>query len=218
MMKRLTIAFLLVCVLSTQAAQAQVKFGLKGGVELLDMKFKEDVFNASNRLGWFAGPILYVGLPLPGLGFDISALYNQRETEIDLFTSTEVGSATSRQTDRLKTHLMAVPLNLRYSLPLGSSFDVFVYAGPQMAFNVGKQEQDLDGRGDESELVWRVKESSFSVNGGIGLTLGPVQITANYNVALGRTGDVTFKQAMQAAEDGINGKYNSWQIGAAYFF
>ena len=217
-MKRIAVIIAFACMLGVQATEAQVKFGLKGGVELLDMKFKEDVFNASNRLGWFAGPTLYVGLPLPGLGFDISALYNQRETEIDLFTSTEVGSATSRQTDRLKTHRMAVPLNLRYSLPLGSSFDVFMYAGPQMAFNVGKQEQSLDGRGDESELVWRVKESSFSVNGGIGLTLGPVQITANYNVALGRTGDVTFKQAMQAAEDGINGKYNSWQIGAAYFF
>lgn len=198
--------------LGVQATEAQVKFGLKGGVELLDMKFKEDVFNASNRLGWFAGPTLYVGLPLPGLGFDISALYNQRETKIDLFVDP------GQQAQKLKTHLMAVPLNLRYTIALGSSADVFVYAGPQMAFNVGKQEQDLDGRGDESELVWRVKESSFSVNGGIGLTLGPVQITANYNVALGRTGDVTFKQAMQAAEDGINGKYNSWQIGAAYFF
>ena len=211
-MKRIAVIIVFACMLGVQATKAQVKFGLKGGVELLDMKFKEDVFNASNRLGWFAGPTLYVGLPLPGLGFDISALYNQRETKIDLFVDP------GQQVQKLKTHLMAVPLNLRYTIALGSSADVFVYAGPQMAFNVGKQEQDLDGRGDESELVWRVKESSFSVNGGIGLTLGPVQITANYNVALGRTGDVTFKQAMQAAEDGINGKYNSWQIGAAYFF
>lgn len=211
-MKRIAVIIAFACMLGVQATEAQVKFGLKGGVELLDMKFKEDVFNASNRLGWFAGPTLYVGLPLPGLGFDISALYNQRETKIDLFVDP------GQQAQKLKTHLMAVPLNLRYTIALGSSADVFVYAGPQMAFNVGKQEQDLDGRGDESELVWRVKESSFSVNGGIGLTLGPVQITANYNVALGRTGDVTFKQAMQAAEDGINGKYNSWQIGAAYFF
>ena len=211
-MKRIAVIIAFACMLGVQATKAQVKFGLKGGVELLDMKFKEDVFNASNRLGWFAGPTLYVGLPLPGLGFDISALYNQRETKIDLFVDP------GQQAQKLKTHLMAVPLNLRYTIALGSSADVFVYAGPQMAFNVGKQEQDLDGRGDESELVWRVKESSFSVNGGIGLTLGPVQITANYNVALGRTGDVTFKQAMQAAEDGINGKYNSWQIGAAYFF
>ena len=211
-MKRIAVIIVFACMLGVQATKAQVKFGLKGGVELLDMKFKEDVFNASNRLGWFAGPTLYVGLPLPGLGFDISALYNQRETKIDLFVDP------GQQAQKLKTHLMAVPLNLRYTIALGSSADVFVYAGPQMAFNVGKQEQDLDGRGDESELVWRVKESSFSVNGGIGLTLGPVQITANYNVALGRTGDVTFKQAMQAAEDGINGKYNSWQIGAAYFF
>lgn len=211
-MKRIAVIIALACMFGVQATKAQVKFGLKGGIELLDMKFKEDVFNASNRLGWFAGPTLYVGLPLPGLGFDISALYNQRETKIDLFVDP------GQQAKKLKTHLMAVPLNLRYTITLGGSADVFVYAGPQMAFNVGKQEQALDGRGDESELVWRVKESSFSVNGGVGLTLGPVQITANYNVALGRTGDVTFKQAMQAAEDGINGKYNSWQIGVAYFF
>ena len=67
-------------------------------------------------------------------------------------------------------------------------------------------------------MAWRVKNSNFSVNGGVGFTVGPIQLTANYNVALGRTGDVTQGDAVDAAKNGLHGKYNSWQIGATWYF
>ena len=206
-----TLAIVVVALMSTVAVQAQVKFGVKGGMELLEMKFKDDVFNADNRSGWFIGPTLKIGLPLPGLAVDVSALYNQRESKIDLYESAD------RQVKTLKTKQIAVPLNLRYGLSLGSAADVFVYAGPQVAFRVG-DESELISQSGENDLQWRVKNSNFSVNGGLGCTLGPIQIAANYNVAVGRTGDVTLGDAVDAAKSGLHGKYNSWQISATWYF
>ena len=79
--------FLVLVVLSltmTMAAQAQgIKFGVKGGLDVQDMKFNENVFNTENKLGWFIGPTLQVSLPVGGLGVDIAGLYDQKTTEIN---------------------------------------------------------------------------------------------------------------------------------------
>ena len=54
-------------------AKAQVKFGVKGGVNVTSMSFNNSVFDASNRTGFFIGPTVKIQLPLVGLGIDASA-------------------------------------------------------------------------------------------------------------------------------------------------
>ena len=70
-------------------ADAQVKFGLKAGINATDMKFNTSVFKADNRIGFFAGPTVKFTLPIVGLNVDASALYDQREakTEDEKLTS-----------------------------------------------------------------------------------------------------------------------------------
>jgi hypothetical protein len=71
----------------TLSAHAQqVKFGLKGGFDLTELKLKNagEIFKADNNVGWFVGPTMKLSLP-GGLGFDLSALYNQRETDLGIF-------------------------------------------------------------------------------------------------------------------------------------
>ena len=78
--------FSLVVLLSamTMAMQAQnVKFGVKGGLDIQDMKFDETVFDTENKMGWFVGPTLQVSLPIGGLGVDIAGLYDQKETKVN---------------------------------------------------------------------------------------------------------------------------------------
>ena len=44
-------------------------------------------------------------------------------------------------------------------------------------------------------------------------------ITRNYNIALGKTGEVDIKEGADAAWKTITGaKANAWQVSAAYFF
>ena len=211
MMKKILISFCLVLIALT--ANAQVRFGVKGGMDLAKLSFKNDVFNSDNRMGWYVGPTLNISIPLPGMSIDLAALYNQREAKIDLYFANE--PAGSRQANTLKTKQIIVPVALRYTIGLGTNFSLFGFAGPQLGFAIGDKEQNLS---DDSEAMWRLKNSTFSVNVGAGVALGHLQLSANYNVGVSMTGEVTWKTATQAVADGWNGNYNSWQISAAYYF
>ena len=67
---------------ATSSAQAQVKFGLKGGLNVTNMSLNSEVFDADNQTGFFIGPTVKFTLPIVGLGIDASALYDQRDAKI----------------------------------------------------------------------------------------------------------------------------------------
>lgn len=51
-MRKIIAILLFVLSLSTSAS-AQVKFGLKGGLDVINMSLSNEVFDASNRAGYF---------------------------------------------------------------------------------------------------------------------------------------------------------------------
>ena len=59
---------------SANSAEAQVKFGIKGGLNVTSMSLDSKVLDAENRAGFFIGPTLKFTLPVVGLGIDASAL------------------------------------------------------------------------------------------------------------------------------------------------
>jgi opacity protein-like surface antigen len=202
MKKLITAAMLLMAMAWTTAAQAQVQFGLKGGLNVTNMSLSKDVVESSNQCGFFIGPTLKFTLPIIGLGVDASALYDQRSAKIS-----ESGTNTGDQT--IKQEQIAIPINLRYGVGLGSMASIYFFAGPQFGFNVGDKEKKLDFG------EWQLKSSNFSVNVGAGVMLVKhLQLSANYNIACGKTGDVTVGSTVKAA----TGKANAWQIAAAYYF
>ena len=217
-MKNFRYFLVAIAAMTAFSAHAQkLKFGLKGGLDLTELKLKNagEMFKAENKAGWFAGPTLKLSLA-GGLGFDLSALYNQRETDLGIFYVPN-NSSDVRPLDKLKTKQVIVPLNVRYTIGLSDMFSIFGYAGPQVAFRLGDGVQKLADLRDEV-AEWRLKDSNFSVNVGAGITIEHFQLSANYNVGVGKTGDVTWRDATQAASEGFKGNYNSWQISLAYFF
>ena len=188
-------------------ANAQVKFGVRGGANLVNMKLSGNVVNnlqKDNRAGFYIGPTVKFTVPIVGLSVDASALYDQRSTEVT--NEGETQSIISRQ--------LAIPVNVRYGWGLGSVADIFLFAGPQIAFNFSKDK--YFGATD-----WKWKESNFSVNVGLGCTiLSHVELKANYNIACGKTGEATlWKDAVTKTAIGtVKSKTNSWQLGMAYYF
>lgn len=205
-MKRIYTLLLLAAAMAfTMPASAQVKFGLKGGLNVTSMSFSSDVLDASNRAGFFIGPTIKLTVPVVGLSFDASALYDQREAKVKV-DDTTVGNS-------LKTKSINIPINVRYGWGLGSMANVFVFAGPQFGFNVGDKDQKIT-----EGTTWQLKSSNFSVNVGAGVTvLSHLQLTANYNIACGKTGDVTVGGVVSDVTSS-KGNANSWQIGLAYYF
>lgn len=194
---------MIVTMTAANNASAQIKFGLKGGVNVTDMSLNSSVLDASNRTGFFVGPTIKVQLPLVGLGIDASALYDQREAKI------KVGNTTTKET--LRSQAINVPINLRYGWGLSSMANIFLFAGPQFGFNVGDKDQKIN---DKS--TWSVKNSNFSLNFGAGVTLlSHLQLTANYNVVCGKTSDASIEQLTNKE---VRSRANAWQIALAYYF
>ncbi len=196
-------------------SKAQVSFGVKAGLNLTNMSVDngrlEDLFK--NKAGFFAGLTVRVSLPVPGLAIDGSALYDQREGDIEVNTD----FSNNKSTEKLKSQSIQVPINLRYEIGLGESANVFIFAGPQVGFNIGDKTKDLWN--DIGE--WRLKSSNFSANVGLGFTImSHLQVSANYNIALGKTGEVDFNSAADTTWKTAIGetKASSWQIALAYYF
>ena len=196
---------------ATSSAQAQVKFGLKGGLNVTNMSLNSEVFDADNQTGFFIGPTVKFTLPIVGLGIDASALYDQRDAKITKDDDASVES-------KIKNQSINIPINLRYGVGLGSTASVYLFAGPQFGFNVGDKNQSLF----DDAAQWRLKSSTLSVNVGLGaMLLSHLQISANYNIACGKTGETTVSSALgELAQSAAKkrGRANAWQIGLAYYF
>lgn len=195
-MKKIFVIIAVVCMAFAMPSQAQVKFGLKGGLNLTAIS-TDGSSNFSNKAGFFVGPTVKFTLPVVGLSVDGSALYDQR-------------NAKAKHTDQtLKIQSIQIPINVRYGVGLSSIVNVFAFAGPQFGFNIGDKTKLLDEMG-----TWKLKSSNISGNVGIGATVfSKLQITANYNFQLSKTSEV---ELQNGETDKLN--FNSWQLGLGYFF
>ena len=75
----------------------------------------------------------------------------------------------------------------------------------------------------EYKSEWTMNNSNLSANVGIGATiLGHLQAKINYNIALGKTGEVKqsgiINGVASGVKDAVNGKANAWQLSVAYLF
>lgn len=208
MKKILTLALLAVGLLVAAPADAQVKFGVKGGLNVTDMHLSSEVFDKSNQAGWYIGPTVKVSLPVTGLGVDIAALYDYRSAKV---------TDPSNEDIKIKQQSINVPVNLRYGIGLGSLASIIFHAGPQIGFNVGDKNFKWT---DTSNYA--LKKSNFSVNVGLGVSVAKhFEITGNYNIACGKTADATvLKTAQDVAGTAVKSKSrnSSWQVGLAYYF
>ena len=198
--------FTLVVLLATiTVAQAQVKFGVKGGLNLTNMKLSKDVVDKSNQAGFFFGPTVKFSIPVVGLGLDAAALYDQRSAKLD-------GESVKQQS-------IQIPINLRYGVGLGSLASINFFAGPQFGFNVGDKTFESLNNVKQTATNWTLKSSNLSANVGLGLMLlGHLQVSANYNFALGKTGEYEYIQSASSMMYKGDTKMNAWQIGLTYFF
>ena len=197
MKKVLTLIVMAVAI--AMPSKAQVSFGVKGGLNFTNMSFDKGSVDdfLKNKTGFFVGPTVKFQLPVVGLGIDGAVLYDQREGDIEV--TIPGGSAT----EKLKSQSIQVPINLRYEIGLGETANVFIFAGPQVGFNIGDKTSELWN--DMAE--WRLKTSNFSANVGVGFTImSHLQVSANYNIALGKTGEVTPSDATSAVWDTVKGE------------
>ncbi len=219
MRKIISMCALAVALLVAAPAQAQVKFGVKAGLNLSKVKVSTsgaiigDNLKNDNRAGYFIGPMLDVKVPLIGLGVDGALMYNQRNGKVG---AAYAGVETSED---LTQHSIAIPVNVKKSWGLGGLASMFVAVGPQFDFTIGgKKWKDMEAFGKEvAEDGVKWKGSNVSLNLGAGvLLLSHLQAGIGYNISLGKTAEVDSKY--DAVKKAVTSKTNSWQFHVAYLF
>mgnify|MGYP000657634182 CR=1 FL=1 len=201
MKKIISVLMVAVCLMMAAPAQAQLHFGVKGGLNISKLSFSKDAFKGDNKTGFFVGPMAEFTLPIIGIGADVAALYSQ----------TDLG-ADGEKTMKLKT--FAVPVNLKWSFGLGSMLGAYIAAGPQFGFNIGNKKGFMN---------YDLKKNNTSFNVGAGVKLiRHLQLGVNYNFALGHT--ATLYADPNIILDGkpltqdVKIKNNTWQVSLAYLF
>ena len=113
-----------------QSAQAQLSWGVKGGLNLQKADFDDAMSNlkTDNFTGFFIGPMAEFTIPIVGLGVDGALLYSQ----------TGMSFKEDGKDETLKSHSIEIPINLKYSIGLGKLASVYAAAGPQFAFALHK--------------------------------------------------------------------------------
>ncbi len=192
------VGFLMVALLALMAlpAKAQLKFGIKGGVNISSVHFNSDVLKADNVTGFQVGPMIETTLPLVGVGIDAAVLYSQKGMETDEMS----GIKTSMKTDYID-----IPVNLKwkFGLPIVKAY---LAAGPYNGFRVGG-DKIWDVLGDQIEA----KSFSAGLNFGAGVELiSHLQVGINYG--LGLTDNYSAKKI------DLEGKNRGWSITAAILF
>ena len=198
MKKIFTTIVLMAAMLVAIPAKAGINFGIKGGYNITNFSFSEDVIAKDNQQGFFIGPSLKIGIPVLPIGFEIAALYDQRDAKLE--------------GEKISQKSINIPINVRYELGLGDMAGIYVAAGPQFGFNIGDKKFSFSNAND-----YEMKDSNLSLNLGAGIRLvSHLEIGFNYNIALGKTGE--FNEVDGAKNFVGNGKANSGQISAAYYF
>ena len=149
-----------ICIAMAMPAQAQIHFGVKGGLNLSKASFSNvsENFKKDNFTGFFIGPMAEFNIPIVGLGVDASLLFAQR------------GIKVSEGND---------DITVKYTIGLGSLAGIYLAAGPDFYFDFEKK----------SGIDKKKAEVGINVGAGLKL-LNHLQVGANYNIPLGNTADI----------------------------
>ena len=196
------LAVVTACVAIAIPASAQFAFGVRGGLNVNDMKFStETVTKKDNHAGWNLGVTAEFTIPLIGVGVDASVLYANRKMDKSIAEE--------------NLSYIDVPINLKWKINIPVVAKIvkpYIATGPSFAFLANK-----------SAIVdaWEHQSVDVDWNVGVGVELfSHLQVGASYGWGLTNT----FKSVEKYTGTNYGstlvdiGKSNCWTITAAYLF
>ncbi|MDR0349493.1 MAG: PorT family protein [Tannerella sp.] len=184
-------------ILMMPVANAQFRFGVKGGVNIASVKFSKDVIDSDNTTGFHIGPTIELGGATP-LSLDVAVLYSQK--------------GFGYKDKSYKNDYVEVPVNLKwkpFELPL---IQPYAAVGPYFSFRVaGDKVWEIPGSVRE-----QIKSKSF--NTGLNLGIG-AEVLNTIQIGLTYSWGFTNNYNLEGFEfDKSSGKNRLWSISAAVFF
>lgn len=188
---------LLLILLVSTAASAQVRLGVRGGITVGELRFDRDVISSDNRVGYTGGLLLDFNIPAIGLGAEVSAMYTHRDNRL------------SDDYHVFKRHYIDIPVLVRYRLSLPSVERVvapFVFTGP--SFSVLFSDEGPSNYDNSKTYL------SWDVGGGVDL-LRHVRLSASYGIGISKA--MSYINRDYTGEY-VHGKDKYWTLSAAWLF
>lgn len=206
-MKKILTSMIILAALAVMPANAQFKFGVKGGLNSSSLKIDYENLKSKSAEGWFVGPTVKASFPLGvvNIGADGAVFYDERRSKVEMDDAEET----------IKRKSIIIPLNVRMNFSLIKILGAYVATGPQFGFNVGHDNFKVT---DFSSVqnTFQIKKSQFSWNVGVGLTLfSHLELGVTYNFAIGKTGEL---KDMSKSDIIDSAKQKTWMFSAAYYF
>lgn len=198
---RKSISLLVVMLFSlTFVANAQIKFGIKGGLNVSEMSFKNvsSNFDSKNRVGFFVGPVIDARLPILGLGVDAALLYSTKEGRV----KGKNGSVNISEAG------FDIPVNLKYNIGFSKLLSIYFAAGPNFFFNIDDNIAYKDVKFSKKKA-----QVGFNLGGGVRI-FTHYQLGLNYNFPLSKSASAYLDEEHSVASY----KTKSWQMSMTYFF
>lgn len=208
-MKRLLSTLIVAMTISfAYTANAQMFFGVKGGVNVTKVTLDKNLLSSDNHTGFFVGLTGGFNIPAFGLGLEASVLYDNKGTVIsvdDMFD----------EYDTKHLNYIDLPVNARFTIGLGSVANLFFTTGPQFSYNIGNKSIKY------SQFKFKDSEFSWNVGGGLRL-MKHFQLSYNYNIGFGKTTEAVDASAVIGdvfnTLTGKGVKNNTHQVAFAYLF
>ena len=188
------------------SAAGPIKFGVKAGISVNDLKFNEELVSSNNRTGFTGGFTAQFVAPIIGIGCDLSAMYTHRSNRISGGEDVNGNPVGSMNVNR---DYIELPLNLRWEMNVIGISNIicpFLTTGPDFSFLLTKQ---------NVKDAWNQKKFDVAWNFGFGVQLvKKVQLAASYGIGL--TKSASGEDSLYGS--GLSSKNRFWTVTAAYMF
>ncbi|MDR1707313.1 MAG: PorT family protein [Prevotella sp.] len=198
------VAFWALLIVGADTTSAQLRLGVKGGVDIDSKKLDLKTLKASNHLGYYIGPTLEFVVPVSGFGGDIAVLYGRKEYKISDLQSDATLS---------DYNYISIPVNIKQRIRF-VGLGLFVSGGVYGNVKVSGGDIKIEDAGD----VWKEYKSKnfiFGIGAGAGVTL-----FSKLDLGVYFRGDLTenYKDEYMDADVFQNKKNQRWSVGLNYYF
>ena len=182
--------------------QAQVRFGVKSGIDVIDHKIDLDILKVSNRLGYQIGGTVELLMPATAFGIELSVLYGRKEYKVeDRMSEVSISNY----------DYISIPLTLKKRFGVTSFLGVFVTAGGFANVKIDGGNLKIDDVVDK----YKSKQYEAGWNAGAG-----VKLFDHFDLGIYYRNALTNRFSNIDPEwEKLNDKYaKSWSVGLTCFF
>lgn len=187
---------LLLMVMVAPATMAQMSFGIKGGLNIADLKDLEGLdsvesVTTESETGFIGGA--YVNFPMGPFKLQVEGLYSLKGATSDNNLSNKI--------TELKLTYFEVPLLLKYELPM-PAIKPFIYGGGSMAFLMSAEERDVIVNSDWIDIKEGMEDIDYGLVVGGGIQVFTISLDVRYTHGLANTlADVPDGSLVQEAKN-----------------